>query len=380
MSKQLSILLIEDNPADAVLLRELMGEADPGRYEITWEKRLSTGLGRLGGDRFDVIMLDLTLPDSKGMATFERTLQAADGIPIVILTGLEDEKLGVEAIEKGAQDYIVKGQLSPASLARCVRYAIERYARLEVETKLRAREEEIRVAKLKQAFIEVASHELRTPLTILLGMTQLARRTPDLEPSLSRWLDLIARAGTRLDRVVDQIVTMLMEGKVSGVESRVSADLGDLLRGAAEHVASFVEQRHQTLSIDVPDDLDSVVVDREKIQDSVANLLINAIKFTPDGGDIQLSARRQNGSVSIVVADQGMGIDERNLPHIFDPFFTGFDVTKHSSGLFEYGAHGVGLGLTLVKLFVEMHSGVVDVDSRLGEGSTFTVTLPAEGS
>jgi signal transduction histidine kinase len=103
---------------------------------------------------------------------------------------------------------------------------------------------------------------------------------------------------------------------------------------------------------------------------------MNAIKFTPDGGAITLSARRADGAVEFRVADTGVGIPEGELPHVFERFFTTFDTIHHSTGSYEFGKRGMGIGLAIVKSFVEMHGGTVGVESSPGEGSTFWFTLP----
>jgi signal transduction histidine kinase len=109
----------------------------------------------------------------------------------------------------------------------------------------------------------------------------------------------------------------------------------------------------------------------------VIQLLVNAIKFTPDGGTIRLSARRlPDGGAEIQVSDTGVGIDPVSLARIFDPFFTRFDVSRHASGVYEFDRRGLGLGLSLVKAFVELHGGHVKVESEIDKGSTFTITLP----
>jgi signal transduction histidine kinase len=119
-------------------------------------------------------------------------------------------------------------------------------------------------------------------------------------------------------------------------------------------------------------------VEPDKIRDSLVQLLVNAVKFTPNRGTIRLHASRTAGNrLRITVADTGMGIDAASLPRVFEPFFTGFDVSRHSSGTFEYDKRGLGLGLSMAKTFVEMHGGTLTVESALGKGTTFTMELPA---
>jgi signal transduction histidine kinase len=139
------------------------------------------------------------------------------------------------------------------------------------------------------------------------------------------------------------------------------------------------------LQLAVPDDLGKIHVEPDKIRDALTQLLFNAVKFTPDGGTIRLSAKRlqpvppaEAGSLQIEVADTGMGIEKENLTRIFEPFFTRFDVSKDSSGTYEYNKSGLGLGLSVAKAFVEMHGGKLAVASEIGKGTTFTMELPAD--
>jgi signal transduction histidine kinase len=150
------------------------------------------------------------------------------------------------------------------------------------------------------------------------------------------------------------------------------------VRRAIEDVRPFAEIRGQTLNVDVPAEPTVTEVDESKIRDSVNHLLLNAIKFTPDNGSITARAARDgaDGGAIIQVSDTGCGIDPEAVRHVFDRFFTEFDVSRHSSGHFEYGKKGLGLGLSVVKSFVEMHGGRVDVESKLNQGTTFTIRLP----
>jgi signal transduction histidine kinase len=155
-------------------------------------------------------------------------------------------------------------------------------------------------------------------------------------------------------------------------------DFGDLVAGAAEDIRSFVTQRKQNLVIDVPGDLGDLRVDAEKLHDSIVQLLVNAVKFSPDGGTITLTARRSEREATIAVRDNGCGMDAQCQSRLFEPFFTGFDVAHHRSGVFEHNRRGMGLGLSIAKAFVEMHGGKIDVVSEKDAGTTFTIHLPLQ--
>ena len=140
-NKHIKVLLIEDNPGDVRLIQEMVREAGAARFELAHLERLDEGLKRLGEEVFDVLLVDLSLPDSQGLDTFIRAQAQAPEVPIIVLTGLIDETLGVEAVRKGAQDYLVKGQVDGNLLARSMRYAI---ARKQAEENLREAAEEWR--------------------------------------------------------------------------------------------------------------------------------------------------------------------------------------------------------------------------------------------
>ncbi len=124
--ERIKVLLIEDNPPDAVFIEEMLAEAKDFSFDVEWKEKLSIGLERLAKKGIDVVLLDLNLPDSRGFNTFTRTLAEAPGIPIIILTGLDDETLAIRAVRTGAQDYLIKKHVNSSLLVRTIRYAIAR--------------------------------------------------------------------------------------------------------------------------------------------------------------------------------------------------------------------------------------------------------------
>lgn len=146
MPRPLQLLLVEDSPSDARLIRTYLGEVDPPP-ELQREERLQEALSRLAAHHFDCVLLDLNLPDSSGLQTFERIRAAAPDIPTVILSGLADKQLAVEAVRSGAQDYLVKNDLSGDTLARSIHYAVERNLRQKAERSLAANRLELDLAR-----------------------------------------------------------------------------------------------------------------------------------------------------------------------------------------------------------------------------------------
>ena len=136
MSEKLQILVVEDNPADVDFIHEMLPQAGPLNFQIEAVERLSEALTRLERKDIDLVLLDLGLPDSHGLTTFHRLRQAATDVPVIVLTSTDDEELAVTAVQDGAQDYLVKGQVSRKSLARTVRYALERHKAAEARSVL----------------------------------------------------------------------------------------------------------------------------------------------------------------------------------------------------------------------------------------------------
>ncbi len=155
-------------------------------------------------------------------------------------------------------------------------------------------------------------------------------------------------------------------------------ELSSFIAAAVDDIAPFVELRKQRLVRQWNGDLGllRIWIDAAKIHDAINHLLLNAVKFTPDGGTITVTARRKDGGVEISITDSGCGIEPGELKRYGELFFTGYDVTRHSSGTYEHGRRGLGLGASVVKKFVEMHGGKVDVQSQVGAGTTATMTLP----
>ena len=210
-------------------------------------------------------------------------------------------------------------------------------------------------------------------------MTQLWKMTqsPTATDMEKNWVDRIHNAGKRLAATVERMLKLIRSDEFAHpLESR-NVPLRPVVEESVAMMAPYLSARQQTIELDLDPNLGEAEVDRSKIGDVLQNLLVNAIKFTPDHGVIRVKAVPEGlQSVRISVIDEGIGIDAEAKAHVFEPFFTGFDTMHHSSGEFEFGKRGIGLGLSLVKRFVELHGGEVDVLSIPGVGSSFGFTLP----
>jgi two-component system cell cycle response regulator len=210
--KIIRILLVEDNPGDVRFFRELLAEVAHGQFEVVTVGRLSQGLRSLFAERFEVVLLDLSLPDSQGLETFTRMQSQFTRTPVVVLTGLDDETLALKAVQKGAQDYLIKGQVDGNLLVRSIRHAIERHAvreelkraNLKILEQQKSVIEEERLKVLLQ-MAGATAHELNQPLSILLGFIGLIKTGNPDPDRRARYLREIETAGNRMAKIVSQI-------------------------------------------------------------------------------------------------------------------------------------------------------------------------------
>jgi signal transduction histidine kinase len=249
-----------------------------------------------------------------------------------------------------------------------------------------------RADEVKRQFIDLASHELRTPVTYILGASQLAQRQNGSSAdgangggggaggggaggTASPIMSKISGKAQRLNRIVENMFKLLGSDHFDRAFRAGDVDVAALVRDVVGEHEPFLGERRQRWDVDVAPDLPTIRGDAEKIRDILSNLVSNAIRFSPDGGVVGVRAAAVDEAVEVTVSDSGTGIPETDLPNLFQPFFTGQGVSRHSSGDYQHMSRGMGLGLSVVKRFVELHGGTVSVDSR-STGTRITVRLP----
>ena len=322
----LRVLIVEDSPTDAALLQAALTEWG-GQLEIDHVECMEQAEQRLKqGAPVDVVLLDLGLPDSTGLVTLERATAAAPRLPILVLTGREDDATGVEAVRKGAQDYLTKGQTTPRMLVRAIQHATER-KRLEGELKAArdlaegAKSAAEQANRVKDHFLAVLSHELRTPLTpVVMGVSMLQDR-PDLDPQVRAMLEMVRRNVELEARLIDDLldVSRIAQGKIQ--LRRTVTELCTVIDRAVEVCQPDIEARRLHFGVDRgPAAPYWVEADVSRLQQVFWNLLKNAIKFTPPGGCVGIRCRPHEEYVLVEVNDSGIGIEPEALTHIFNAF------------------------------------------------------------
>jgi signal transduction histidine kinase len=362
------VLLIEDNDADARLIREMLLGAPGASFQLECADRLTAGLERLARGVVGVVLLDLSLPETQGLDSFFRVQQHAPDTPVVVLTGNMDEELGNQAVHSGAQDHLIKGQLDSSLLGRALRYAIER-SRIEKELRRRA-EQLAEMDRRKDEFLATLAHELRNPLAPIRNSLHILRMAGGSGYAADRVLEMMERQVSHMVRLVDDLmeVSRITRGKIELRKERI--ELAAILRGAVETSQPLIESARHQLAISLPAEPVILEADSVRLSQVISNLLNNAAKYTEEGGQIWLTARREDGEIAISVRDTGVGIPAEMLPRIFDMFSQVDQSLKRSQG-------GLGIGLTLARTLVDMHGGRIEARSDgPGRGSEFILRLP----
>ncbi len=379
----IKILLIEDSLAEARFLQELLKQAKFKQFSLVHVKRLGEALDRLKTDCFDVdvVLLDLTLPDSQGLASLAPLLSYAPSLPIVVLTSMNDDELALEAVRQGAQDFLVKRQVNYEMLVRSICYAIERKQVSEalrtvnqvLEVQVQQRTDELLKAKeinqLKSEFVSMLSHDFRSPLTTIMLATGLLQNN-DHQLSKEKKLNnfgLIRSAINDMARLLDEVLLICQAdaGKLKCKHAPLA--LEGFCRKLVEEAQLSMRQKDLTLIFNCHGELGDSLWDESLLRHILVNLLTNAIKYSPVGSTVWFELIGQEKTVTFRIQDQGIGIPQEDQKQLFEPFYRANNVETIA---------GTGLGLTIVKKCVETHGGEISLESQEGVGTTFTVTLP----
>ncbi len=392
------LLIVDDDSVDRRLIGHLLTEAGPENTQILLAENGKAGLEALGGGGFDCVLLDFNLPDMTGLEFLAAAADAAEGehpCAVVLITGHGSELIAVEAMKRGALDYLVKDQLSSSILWRTVTHAVSRaelQRRLavslreltesntalerEVATRQTA-EAEMRAAKdaaelanqSKTRFVAMVTHELRTPLNGILGYIQLLRIEKGLSARQDEHLEAMLHAGKHLLGMIERVLDFasIENARLQLYPTQVS--LRDVTDDCITLLSPIAAERGLKLSLlrahDAPR---QIVADPARLRQVLINLVGNAVKYTEAGGvELRVLAGAAAGALRIEVADTGRGIDATNRHRLFQDFERLELATS---------VEGTGLGLAIAAGIVNLMGGKIDYAPNPIGGSVFWFELP----
>lgn len=389
MNKQsMKILLVEDSPVARKLVRDILSNSSETiDFAVKTSGDLAGAIDLLDQESFEVVLLDLGLPDSDGIDTVKKVYASCQDVPIIVLTGSDDEVLGVEAIKEGAEDYIIKRDLSMHIGVRTILYAVERKkmkqslikAQEELEARVQKRTielaraneqledtvEQLTLSNIElQDFAHVVAHDLKSPVRAIgtLANWLAADSNGKSSKATQENLDLLLSRAEHMNKMIDGILQYSGLGRNENIIKK-QVDLNKLVSRVIQDICP-----DNNISIEVESDLPSIECEEIRLSQIFQNLLNNAIKYIDKPkGQIKIGCIDDHDYWRFFVVDNGSGIEEKFLDKIFDLF-----ETLHSIDDQE----GVGLGLCLVKKIIEINGGQIWAESKLGNGSTFFFTLP----
>ena len=363
----INILLVEDKPGDARLIAELLSSSSDPQFKLTVADRLESGTRLLSEESFDLVLLDLTLPDSDGLDTFEKIQSQAPTVPVIVLTGLDVESIGTAAVQKGAQDYLLKGSVDRSALVRSIRYAIERSS---VEWQILQSHRMESIGRLAGG----VAHEFNNLLTPILNHTHMAMTEMPMGSEARENLEMVIKAAQRASALTSQLLATSRSQKSEPRSidlNEVILDNGKMLRSVIDENIEFVSLLHPSLEL--------VKADPAQIGQVLTNVIINARDAMPRGGKIVIETSNIDVDerhaerwgiavgkhVSMRVTDTGIGIPMEILSNVFEPFFTTKEPDK-----------GTGLGLSTCYGIIKQHAGHIEISSDLDKGTTVQMYLP----
>ncbi|MEN9566609.1 MAG: hypothetical protein RLZZ69_1805 [Cyanobacteriota bacterium] len=379
--KAIAILLIEDDLAEAKLIQEILRNFNLNQFVLTHVQRLQTGLNRLKQQRFDLILLDLTLPDSQGLSSVELLVQNFSHLPIVVLTNTNDNQLAIEAVRQGAQDYLVKRKINIDVLVRAIQYAIERQKASDLlrETnenltnQIQQKTSELMKAKeinhFQSELVSMFSHDFRNPLTTVLSCTELLHNKNDLlsEEKKVYLFQMLRNASKNMVQLLDEVLLVGQTESDTFQCNLTELNLELFCLELAEQLQFNADRRQIELVFEAQGKITQSAWDESLLRHILGNLLANAIKYSAEGQKVLFELIPQKQNIIFRIQDWGIGIPIQDHHNLFQPFSRASNVGR---------IPGTGLGLAIVKSCVEAHQGTIVLDSEVDRGTTVTVILP----
>ncbi|MES2730862.1 MAG: ATP-binding protein [Bacteroidota bacterium] len=407
MKTPIKVLLVDDDEEDFILTREVLEDISQKKYALEWVSTYGEAKNAILHNTHDIYLIDYRLGAQDGLELIRESVEAGCTRPLILLTGQGDQAIDEKALQAGAADYLVKHSLNPFQLERSIRYCIaharnldeirslntELENRVEQRTRdlafalaqledtnrhlkkaegemLKALAKERELNTLKSKFVTIASHEFRTPLSTILSSASLIGRyeAPDDQEKRAKHVERIKSAVHNLTNILTDFLTL---SKLEEGYTTVQASYFDIVQFAEEltEEISTIAKENQTIRYSHRGQSKEVWMDKQLLKNVLINLLSNAIKYSGPGQSIELMTEIRPHSFVVIVKDEGMGIPDSDKPHMFSQFYRAHNAAN---------IQGTGMGLVIVKKYVELMQGDITFESTENQGTTFTVRIPQQ--
>jgi len=362
--------LIDDDEDDYLITSRIFKRIPDSRFKLEWCSSFEEARERIAERIYDIYLVDYRLGEYTGFELLMIAEPHKRQEPFILLTGANDRNLEKRAVELGASDFLVKGSFDADLLSRSLNYALGRK-----QAEAQRFQHLIELNQAKDEFISVASHQLRTPATGVkqyIGML-LEGMMGDLTDMQREILSKAYDSNERQLRIVSDLlkVARIDAGKV--ILREVETDMNKLVADVVNEESEITKKRGQRIIFKPAPKPAIAWIDRNTIQMAIENLIDNASKYSEENTTITVSVKVNGTSVVVKIKDEGVGIDQKDNARLFEKF-------SRIHNPLSTQADGSGLGLYWVKKIVDLHNGTVGLESEVGRGTTFSVTLPKGGS
>jgi two-component system sensor histidine kinase/response regulator len=367
-----TILVVDDNEMNVELLSNML---ERYHYRVVTSLSGQESLNLVKEENPELVLLDINMPQMSGYEVCRRlkaSPETAD-IPVIFISALDDTDNIVQGFDAGGVDYILKPFKFREVLARVeTQLTLYRQKQKIDEMRQRERQQFETMDGFRKQFIGSATHDLKNPLFVVSGYTDMLDMLPMIRENeqAKGFITLIRRGVSKMNTLVHDMLDLL-QLEAAGELEKTPCDFAQFLSESVEDMRRRAEDKKLHFVVYPPDEAATIEIDGQRMGRVMDNLVSNAIKYTPEGGSVEIIGKVGHTTVVIEIVDTGLGIPAESLPTIFQPFVR----VQHEEHMEQ---EGTGLGLSIVKTIVEQHEGNVEVESIEGKGSTFRVTLPME--
>lgn len=357
------VLLVDDDDDDYFLMNDYLQDISHLQFEVVWASNFQEAIKHIESDtEYDIYFFDYLLGAKTGLDLLETAIRKGISAPMILLTGKGDSKIDEKALQIGAMDYLVKGEIDSEKLDRCIRYALSRAnahkSALEAQRKLQQNTLMAEKSAATTRLLRTLAHEVRNPLTnINLAVEQLENELSDEE--LKLFTDIIRRNSHRINELISTLLNTSRPADIQLAE----VSLIEVLEQTIAQASDRIQLKGVRLIKDFQSDI-NLLLDANQLKIALLNIVVNAIEATQlTDGFLRISTFSQPQKYILKIEDNGCGISKENLSRLFEPYFT----SKPT---------GMGLGLAATLSILQAHNAEIDVESEVGKGTIFTITFP----